>query len=138
MKYKYYIGLSIIAVFYILIFPSTIRIFLNGLNESTIQIKIISICLYILGQYIIFNKLFSRYNFYSLHQKLVNCMVTFILITLFNLKNIIGLYFIFFYIPIIIILMFWTYIIIDICNYFIAKISNITKKEFLLKLWFSF
>ena len=112
-----------------------------NLLPINIGVIILGICFYILGQYVIFNKLFSRYFFYFDHKKTINGLVISspalyyilspLLICLYHscgelpIRPFMNMIMIF----IVTLLMSLTYFTIEAYDYFIGKTDNILKKS---------
>ena len=106
----------------------------NGLNE----LILIYFYFYISGQYILFNKLFVHYDFYSNYKKLVNSVIALLPIIVlffrtwyfcsFNHCDAIVVVAYLIYIILFIIGLLLTHTIIDIYDFFIVKTTSKTKR----------
>ena len=54
----------------------------NEIDHTSFLIGAVFACLYVFGQYILFNKLFSKYNFYCKYKKIINHLVVYLVILL--------------------------------------------------------
>ncbi len=127
------IGL-VLLIFYGLFSYFKIFEIVNGLNE----LILIYFCFYILGQYILFNKLFFHYDFYSNHKKLVNGVIALLPIIVLFFRDlyfcsyrhcdviVVVVYLI--YILLFVIGLLLTHITIDIYDFFIVKTTSKTKR----------
>ena len=117
-----------------------LKSFIPELSLWTILKSVLCACLYILGQYIVFNKLFSRYSFYSNHKKTVNGLVISSPSLYYIFSSLwvcsyqscgdtgIGIFMNMIMVFVAILLMSLTYFIISGYDYFIKKTNNKLKK----------